>query len=333
MATIVEVAKRAQVSIATVSHVINKTRYVSEATKTQVLQAMEELDYIPNSVAQSMRNQKTRTIGFLIPILDDETSNIFFMRIAKGVENVLKQKGYHLMLSNSNEAFDCEIDQIKYLNTKQIDGLIIAPTRGDHSIVNELVKDRYPVVFIDRKPEGIKRDFVLNDGFKGSYEAVSALIAKGHRRIGILSGLLGLSPAMDRYEGYKKALTDHKIEIDESIIMVGESSYDSGYAMARKVLTEKKDITALFVASNAISIGVMGYIQDNGYKVPEDMALIGFDDYEWTKVSSPPLSVISQSTYELGVKAAEVLLKKIGKPSNSYKEYRLPTNLIVRKSF
>lgn len=333
MATIVEVAKKAQVSIATVSHVINKTRYVSETTKIQVQKAMEELEYVPNSVAQSMRNQKTRTIGFIIPILDDETSNIYFMRIAKGVENVLKQKGYHLMLSNTNESFDCEIDQIRYLNTKQIDGLIIAPTRGDHSIVGELVKDRYPVVFIDRKPEGIIRDFVLNDGFKGSYEAVSGLIAKGHRKIGILSGLLGLSPAIDRYEGYKKALTDHGMAIDESITMIGESSYSSGYAMTQKILKERGDITALFVSSNAISIGVIGYLQDNGYKIPEDMAIIGFDDYEWTKVSNPPLSVISQSTYELGVKAAEVLLKKVGKPSNNYKEYRLPTNFVVRKSF
>jgi LacI family transcriptional regulator len=333
MANIFEVAQRAQVSIATVSHVINNTRFVSEETKARVLDAMEQLSYTPNSVAQSLRSQKTKTIGLLIPILDDETSNIFFMRVAQGVEYVLKQKGYHLMLSNTNGVLDDEIEQIRHFNNRQIDGLIVAPAAGDQSGIHELVGDKYPVVFIDRKPEGIDGDFVLNDGFTGSYEAVSMLIKKGHRKIGILSGLLNLSPAADRYEGYRKALNDHGVAIDESIMLVGESSYDSGYAMAQKILTEARNVTALFIASNAISMGVIGFIQDKGLKVPEDIAIIGFDNYEWTKVSNPPLSVINQSSYELGVKAAEVLMKKVKKPSDHYREYRLPTNIIIRKSF
>jgi LacI family transcriptional regulator len=333
MATIIEVAKHAEVSIATVSHVINKTRNVTEVTKARVMKSMEELNYTPNSAARSLRSQKTKTIGLLIPILDDETSNVFFMRVAQGVEYVLKQKGYHVMLSNTNEDLAYEIEQIRYLNTRQIDGLIIAPPPGEHGSLKELINDIYPVVFVDRKPEGITRDFIMNDGFKGSYEAVNLLIEKGHRRIGILSGLLSLSPAVERLEGYKKALTDHGIPMDESIVLVGKSSFDSGYAMIQKILAENPDVTALFIASNAISMGAMGFIQDNGIKVPDDLAILGFDNYEWTKVSNPPLSVIQQSAYELGVKAAEVLLKKVQKPSKQYKEYRLPAKVIVRKSF
>lgn len=332
MTTIKKVAELAQVSTATVSHVINQTRFVSEETKARVLKTMEELNYIPNPAAQSLRSQKTKTIGLLIPILEDESNNIFFMRVARGVEHIIRKKGYHIMLGNTNESLDYEVEQIKYFQSRQVDGLIIASTAGSHENLAEVFDEECPVVFIDRKPEGIRGDFVLNNGFQGSYDAVKMMIDKGHRKIGLLSGTLNLSPAQERLEGYRKALVDHGIPYDENLILVGESSFDNGYDMTRRLL-EQSDITALFVASNAISLGSISYIQEKGIEVPEDLAIIGFDNYDWGAVSNPPLSVIQQSAYELGVKAAEVLLKKIRKPSNRYKEYRLPTQLIIRKSF
>ncbi|MDR4949703.1 LacI family DNA-binding transcriptional regulator [Neobacillus cucumis] len=332
MTTIKKVAQHANVSTATVSHVINETRFVSEETRTRVLKAMEELNYIPNPAAQSLRSQKTKTIGLLIPILEDETNNIFFMRVARGIEHVIRESGYHIMLANTNESLDYEKEQIKYFKSRQVDGLIIAPTAGNHEFIGNLVDEDCPVVFIDRKPEGIKGDFVLNNGFQGCYDAVKMLIDKGHRKIGILSGLLNLSPAQERLEGYRQALTDHGIPLDENLILIGESSFESGYEMTRK-LYEQFEITALFVASNAIAMGSIGYIQDKGIKVPEELAIIGFDNYDWGALSNPPLSVINQSAYELGAKAAEVLLKKLNKPSNRFKEYRLPTQLVIRNSF
>jgi LacI family transcriptional regulator len=333
MTTIRKVAQHAQVSIATVSHVINDTRFVAEDTKARVLKVMEELNYVPNSAARSLRSQKTKTIGLLIPILTDETSNVFFMRVARGVEYILKQSGYHVMLCNTNESLEYEIEQIKYLNSRQIDGLIIAPPPEEQSRINEVIHEQYPVVFVDRKPRGVAGDFVLSDGFKGSYEAVNMLIEKGHRRIGILSGLLTLSPGEDRLAGYSKALIDKGISLDQSLILIGESSFSSGYEMTQRLLTEQSGVTAIFIASNAISMGAIGYIQDAGIKVPEELAIIGFDNYDWSAVSNPPLSVINQLSYELGVKAAEVLMKKIQSPSKRYREYRLPTEVIVRKSF
>lgn len=332
MTTIKKVAQHAQVSTATVSHVINETRFVSEETKSRVLKAMEELNYTPNPAAQSLRSQKTKTVGLLIPILEDETNNIFFMRVARGVEHILKQSGYHIMLGNTNESLEYEMEQIKYFTSRQVDGLIIAPSAGNHEHIAEVIDDNCPVVFVDRKPDGVKGDFVLNNGFQGSYDAVKMLIDKGHRKIGMLSGLLNLSPAQERLAGYRKALDDHDIPQDENLILIGESSFDSGYEMTRKLI-EGSDITALFIASNAISMGSIGYIQDKGIKVPEELAMIGFDNYNWAGVSNPPLSVINQSDYELGVKAAEVLLKKLQKPSNRFKEYRLPTQAVIRKSF
>jgi len=332
MTTIKKVAEHAQVSTATVSHVINETRFVSDETKTRVLKAMEELNYIPNPAAQSLRSQKTKTIGLLIPILEDESSNIFFMRVARGIEHVIRQSGYHIMLGNTNESLDYEIEQIKYFKSRQVDGLIIAPSAGNHENIAELIDVDCPVVFIDRKPDGIKGDFVLNNGFQGSYDAVKTLIDKGHQKIGLLSGLLNLSPAQERLAGYRKAMTDHGILLDEKLILIGESSFDSGYTMMKKLM-EQSDVTALFIASNAIAMGAIGYIQDKNIKVPEKLAIIGFDNYDWGAVSNPPLSVINQSAYELGIKAAEVLLKKLRKPSNRFKEYRLPTQMVIRKSF
>ena len=332
MTTIKKVAEHAQVSTATVSHVINETRFVSDETKTRVLKAMEELNYIPNPAAQSLRSQKTKTIGLLIPILEDESSNIFFMRVARGIEHVIRQSGYHIMLGNTNESLDYEIEQIKYFKSRQVDGLIIAPSAGNHENIAELIDVDCPVVFIDRKPDGIKGDFVLNNGFQGSYDAVKTLIDKGHQKIGLLSGLLNLSPAQERLAGYRKAMTDHGILLDEKLILIGESSFDSGYTMMKKLM-EQSDVTALFIASNAIAMGAIGYIQDKNIKVPEKLAIIGFDNYDWGAVSNPPLSVINQSAYELGIKAAEVLLKKLCKPSNRFKEYRLPTQMVIRKSF
>jgi LacI family transcriptional regulator len=330
--TIKKVADLAQVSTATVSHVINETRFVSEETKERVLKAMEELNYVPNPAAQSLRSQKTKSIGLLIPIMEDETNNIFFMNVERGIEHVIRQSGYNIMLANTNESLNYEMEQIKYFKSRQVDGLIIAPSAGDHTPIMEVIDGDCPVIFVDRKPEGIKGDFVLCDGFQGSYDAVKMLIDKGHHKIGILSGLLNLSPAQERLAGYKKALSDHGIPVDQNHILVGESSFDSGYKMTRELI-ESSSVSALFIASNAISLGAIGYIQDKGIKVPEELAIVGFDNYNWVVVSNPPLSVINQPAYELGIKAAEVLLKKIQNPSKRFKEYRLPTQVIIRKSF
>lgn len=332
MTTIKDVARLANVSTATVSHVINESRFVSEETKKRVLKAMEELKYIPNSVARSLKSQKTKTIGLLIPILDDETSNVFFMRVAQGIEYTLRKKGFYLMLNNTNENLEYELEQIENLTMKKIDGLIIAPPEGDHSSVDQLINNQYPVVFIDRKPKGIKRDIILNDGFTGSYNIVKMLIEKGHRNIGMLSGLLNLSPAQDRLNGYKKVMSDFGLKVKESWIIEGNSDFETGYRLTQKILTENPELTALFIASNAISLGAVGYLQDRGVEIPKDLAVVGFDNYEWTKVSAPPLTVVSQSSFELGVKAAEVLLKKIDNPNQPYEEYLLPTKIILRNS-
>lgn len=194
-----------------------------------------------------------------------------------------------------------------------------------------MIKGTYPVVFIDRRPQGYQRDCILADGFKGTYEAIDLLISKGHRKIGYITAELGLTTSDERFDGYKKVLTDHNISVNDSFTKVGKSTFEDGYELTREIIPDNH-ITALFVANNVMTMGAMGFLQEKNIKIPNELAIIGFDDYEWTMVTTPPLSVIKQPSYQLGEKAAEILLEKIKNPSNDFREYRLPTQLVLRGS-
>ncbi|ADD03335.1 transcriptional regulator, LacI family [Thermoanaerobacter italicus Ab9] len=330
-ANIKDVARKANVSTATVSHVINNTRYVSEEVKSRVIQAMKELNYRPNSVARSLRSKKSNTIGLIVPVRVEDTSSFFFMSVAQGIESALKKHGYNLLLSNSNENIEYEKEQIRIFNSLLIDGLIITPTAEEHSYLNEILTTSYPVVFIDRRPRGVEGDCVLSDGYTGTYEAICYMIQKGYKRIGYISGPMGLTTSDERFEGYKRAILDNGFEIELSLIKEAEATYKNGYELAKELVNEQK-VTAIFAANNVMTIGALEFLQEQNLKIPEDVAIIGFDDYEWTKIISPPLTVVKQYPYDLGIKAAEVLLDRIKNPKKKYKEYRLPTKLVIRHS-
>jgi LacI family transcriptional regulator len=323
-----DVAQKAGVSTATVSHVINKTRFVRVETKKKVLDAMKELNYYLNSAARSLRSRKSNVVGLLVP----DISNFFFTSIARGVENTLKRNGYNLIFSNSNENLESEIEQIKIFNTQLVDGLIMAPVPGDHTFLNELLNGGYPVVFIDRKPKGYQGDCVLGDNIKGTYDAISMLIKKGHSRIGIITGLPGLTTTEERLIGYKKALTKYGLKINKNIIKVGYSQFEGGYKSTKELL-EYTDITALFVTNNLMTVGAIKYLKEKRVAIPGDIAIIGFDDYRWASIIEPPLSMVKQPAYDIGEKASKLLLKKIKKEViGDYKEYRLPIRIVIRDS-
>jgi len=323
-----DVAQKAGVSTATVSHVINKTRFVRVETKKKVLDAMKELDYYLNSAARNLRSRKSNIVGLLVP----DISNFFFTSIARGVESTLKKNGYNLIFSNSNENLESEIEQIKIFNTHLVDGLIMAPVPGDHTFLNKLLNGDYPVVFIDRKPKGYHGDCVLGDNIKGTYDAIIMLIKKGHSRIGIITGLPGLTTTEERLIAYKMALSDYKLKIDEDLIKVGYSQFWGGYKLTKELL-EHTDITALFVTNNLMTVGAITYLKEKRVAIPGDIAIIGFDDYRWAPIIEPPLSMVRQPAYDIGEKASKLLIEKIKKEEISvYKEYRLPIRLVIRDS-
>jgi LacI family transcriptional regulator len=331
MADIKQVAEKAGVSIATVSHVKNGTRFVSQETTLKVNRAMKELDYQPNSIARSLRNSKTHTIGLIVPILPSDTSNFFFMTVAQGIQQELRSHGYHLLLStNMMESVEDEKEQIRLFNSKRIDGLIIAPIAEEMTYLKEMCTS-YPVVFIDRRAKGYEADCILADGYGGSYRAVKTLIDKGHRHIGMITGCLGITTSDERFNGYRQALKDHDVPFEPSMVKAAASNFESGYESARVLLLEHK-VTALFIANNVLTMGAIRYLQEKRIRIPEELAVIGFDDYDWTQITTPPLTVIRQPSYELGETAAKVLLGRIEDGNRKVKEYCLDTKLVMRGS-
>lgn len=327
-----QVALAANVSTATVSHVMNNTRYVSEETRNKVLKALKDMDYRPNSIARSLRSQRTYTIGLLMPIMVFSSFDYYFMLVAHGINDTLKKNGYNLILGSSGNTENCERQQIDAFNAQRIDGLIILPTESEHDYLSDILSKDYPVVFIDRRAKGVNGDCVLTDNLRGSYDAVCALINKGHRKIGFMTIDFRVTTIQERIEGYKKALSDNGIGVDESIMRIGDYSFESGYAMM-KDLMGKSDITAVFIADNLMTMGALEYLYEIKKKIPEELAIVSFDDFEWERITTPPLSVVKQPPFELGCKAAEVLMERLKNPDMPYTEYRLPTELVVRKSF
>lgn len=327
-ASMKDVAERAKVSTATVSHVINQTRFVSEETRARVLQAMRELDYYPNLAARSLRSQKSNIIGLIVP----DVANHFFMTLIKGVEDVLRANRYNLLVSNSDDDVNVEKEQLRILRAQLADGLIMATTGHDHSFLGDTLKI-WPTVFVDREPNGYsKGDRVLVDNVGGTYEAMQILFERGHRQVGIVLGLADLSSTKERLVGYEKALTDAGITFDPALVRWGDSRPGSGYRLARELM-ETTEMTALFVGNNAMAIGTMQFLRDRGIRVPEELAVFCFDDCDWFAITDPPLSVVSQPSFEVGKRAAELLLKRInGQGEAKPQRYRLPTKIILRES-
>ncbi|ANC77365.1 LacI family transcriptional regulator [Fictibacillus phosphorivorans] len=327
-----EVALKANVSTATVSHVINETRYVAEETKQKVFQAMKELNYRPNPVARNLRSRKSNIIGLIIPVQSDDTSNFFFMSIAHGIGSVLKRYGYQLIVSNTNEELNMEREQITMFNDQFIDGLIMAPTSQSHEFLHQELNGDYPVVFIDRKPEGYdKGDFILSDGKKGTYEAIKLLLSKGHKKIAFITGPLGISTSDERLEGYKQALLEQGMKVDDTLIKEAVPTLENGYNLTKELLSSS-EISAVLTANNVMTMGVVKCLQDHKKVIPTDVAVIGFDDYEWAKITTPSLTMIKQPSFELGVKAAEAILRRIENPDADFIEMRLQTEIIQRDS-
>jgi LacI family transcriptional regulator len=325
--TIKDVAMWAGVSTATVSHVFNKTRYVSDETTKKVKNAAKELGYVSNSIARSLRSNKSNCIGLLVPNI----SNYFSVDIIEPIEWVLRKHGYRLIIGYSHEDIECEKEQVEMLNSQQIDGMLMFPSPGDHSYLKKM-NYGYPIVFLDRKAKGYDADCVMGNNEDATFEAISLLIKSGHRSIGIINGISGISTTDERMQGYVKALETHNIPIDSALIKSGNSQFESGYERTKELLIDGR-MTALFVANNLMTIGALHCLIKMGVKIPDEVALLGVGDSIWAEVTNPPLSVLRHPTISMGKKAAEVLLQRIKKGGHDYKDYRLPMEMVRRKTF
>ncbi|AEC01343.1 LacI family DNA-binding transcriptional regulator [Parasphaerochaeta coccoides] len=333
MTTIKDVARVAKVSTATVSHVFNGTRFVSEKTTERVRRVAQDLGYVSNINAVGLRSNKTKRIGLLVPAI----ASFFYVDILDAIEQVLVKNGYQLVIGCSHENLQREKEQVGIFNFQQIDGMLMFPAPGDHGYLDVMPR-KYPIVFIDREAEGCCRDAVIGDNFNSTYEAISCVINEGHQMIGILSGPEGISALKERVQGYKQALQEHGIVFDPELVVSDVSSSTGGYEATRRLLFHRRP-TAILSLSPAMAVGCLQYLHEHDIKVPEEIALLSFGDTEWMSVTAPPLTALQHPMFDIGQLAAKVLLKRLeeeqdsGKPREDFQTYRLPVSMIRRDSF
>lgn len=329
MSTMREVAERADVSVSTVSHVLNETRRVSEDTRQRVLSVISDLDYQQNLLARGLKTQKTFTVGLLI----SDIQNSFFTSVVRGVEDVALSQGYHLFLCNTDEDPQREADYIRELGKKRVDGLIVAPAAPLHNHAPRLKAQGIPFVFIDREVEGLKAGSVRVDNRLGMRLAAEHLVDLGHDRIGMISGPLDKASGRERYLGLKQALDELGTGLREELVHFGDFKAESGRAGATALLERSEPPTALVTANNQMTLGALLSLKENGMSIPDDISIVGFDDLEWSPLADPPLTAVAQPTYEMGVQAMDMLLARIdGEVDDEPERVLLEPSLVVRAS-
>jgi len=327
MPTIKDVATKVGVSAATVSRVLNGEK-VSADTKEKVLKAIKHIGYHPNPIARSLRTQKTQTIGFVVPDYGP-----FFMQIAKVVEDVLSRYGYSMLVCYSDENPEKEMARIKMLMEKQVDGMLIAPTSDQDDYLVKINERGIPIILIDRMLKDLQIDRVLVDNVNGAYQAVEHLITKKYRRIGIINGRQEVTTGEERYRGYLRVLEDYNLLIDRDIIRFGDFSAESGYKLMKELMCLSDPPAAVFVTNCYMTIGAMLTMKEMGIKVPDDVAIVSFDDSELMQLSTPPITSVVQPVQEMGEKAAQLIYKRISGDNVGFPQlYRLKPELIIRSS-
>ena len=328
MTTIREVANRAGVSYTTVSHVINNTRFVSNETRDRVLAAMRDLNYRPNALAQSLRSGKTHTLGLILP----DSSNPFFAEVARSIEDAAFQLGYSVILCNTEGEGHRELLYVDVLSKKQVDGIIFVATGDQGDSLDFLQRQALPVLVVDRDLPEIHADAVLTDNRQGGCQATGHLIELGHRRIGCISGPSHLTPSADRTIGYRKAMEDAGLHAPEELILRGDFHPESGRVATAALLALPEPPTAIFACNDLMALGALRAAAEAGFRVPEDLSIVGFDDIELASYTTPPLTTIAQPKVDIGHRAAQLLVERIAEKNSPHCREVLPTALIMRES-
>jgi LacI family transcriptional regulator len=329
MANIRDVAKRAGVAPITVSRYINNSGYCSLEARNRIKAAIAELGYIPNRLASGLRSKHTNTLALVLT----DITNPFFTTIARGVEDTASDAGYTVIFCNTDESVSEEQKYLHMLLEQRVDGILLVPALSTSDSVSFIQAHNTPIVVLDRRVSGVKVDVVRCDSEMGAYELTRLLLSLGHRHISILSGPMGVSTAEDRVAGCQRALSEADIQDHGWQKYYGLFTQQSGYEMTCKALANSPKPTALFAANNFIAIGALKAMQDLGVRVPEDVALVGFDDLPPALITFPFLTVAAQPAYEMGRKATRILLDKISaEAADEFQEVILPADIVVRRS-
>lgn len=311
--TIKDVAKHAGVSIATVSRVINDNYFVSSDTKEKVYTAIEELHYLPNSIARSLKGDSTHTIGFIV----SNISNTYFTSVAKAIEDIISKDGYSLFVCSTENIKEREQSHLELLASKKVDGIILNTTGKNNDLVTNLAQSGLPIVLIDRKvdSDGFIGDFITNDNIEGSYNLTSHLLSLNHRKIAIINGILSVSSGVERYRGFVKAMEIKGISVadDYPYQYEGDFTVKSGYKAAEFLMSLPEMPTAIIGMNNNMTMGALMYLRENKINVPEQVSVASYGDLEnWELMYIEP-TVLTLNTTLLGQKAAEMIIERIEK--------------------
>jgi LacI family transcriptional regulator len=331
MSTIKDVAQHAQVSVATVSHVINETRFVAEPTRVRVQQAIAALRYVPSALARSLKSNRTHTVGMMIP----NSSNPYFAEIIRGIEDTFYEAGFNVILCNSDDDPIKQSHYVRLLSEKQVDGLIVMSSGSDVELLDTLRATRMPLVVVDREIDDLAADLVEVNHEAGGFLATRHLLELGHRRIACLAGPQGLSSARERVQGYRRALATSGVPADASLLIAADFTSAGGHAAMSALLAPKppaKRPTAVFASNDLMAIGAICAAASLGLRIPQDLSVVGFDDIALAAHSNPPLSSVVQPKHQTGQLAAQLLLERIADPGRALQRTILQPTLLARRS-
>lgn len=328
-----KIAEMTGLSTATVSHVINGRRPVLEENRKKVLEAAKSIGYRPNLAAQFLRTQKSSTIALVIPTDEgNHNANFFYMDVLLGIRRKLLETGYDVIVSNYGLTSEHEksLSAVKVCQKQWVDGVIFVPSSKSSEQLNVLRAMDVPFVLIDRKVDGGGFSYVGSDNESGAYEAVRLLASKGRKRIGFIGGNLAVSSGYERYNGYCRALADSGLSYDDAY-----TGLTQGYSIARgsecaKALLEK-GIDALFVSDNSLTMGAVIELNRQGVLIPGQVAVIGYDNFDWMDLMMPPLTTVKQQSYQMGYVAAEMVMRKLN-GMDTEERIILGTELVLRGS-
>jgi LacI family transcriptional regulator len=324
-----DVAQRAGVSVSTVSHVINGTRFVRDELRERVLGTMKELNYQPNGVARSLRTKRTNVVALVIP----DITNPYFPEVARGVQDVAEKRDYVVILCNTDRVLSRELRFLETLRRQRVEGLILNPSGVTFRDLRELQEARIPVVLIGSQIDHPEIDVVSVDNTMGAYDAVNHLIDLGHRRIGLVGGPRSASSGEQRFRGYIRALTDQGLPIDEALITEGPFTNEGGYECMKQLLMLQAPPTAVFASSDVMAIGALMAVQETSLRVPDDLSLVGFDDIAEASATAPKLTTIAQPKRQTGEVAAQLLFNRIESTAPPRREkVVLDHKLVIRGS-
>jgi LacI family transcriptional regulator len=330
MSTIVEVAKRASVSIATVSNVIRGTKQVSPKLQERVRAAISELDYSPNAIARGLKVKQTRMLGMVLP----DITNPFFPGIIRGAEDTAFDRDYFLVTANTDEQIGRERRLLSALRSYRADGILLAAAPGsDTTHIKSTIAAGVSVVFLDRPVAGVKGDAVLLDNVRGARECVRHLIQQGHRNIAVITGPLTLQNARERLQGYEEALRETDIPINKALILNGDYRYESGHRLTEQLLQDGIAASAIFVCNGVMTVGVLKAFEEQGVRCPQDMSVATFDDLTLDPSFHTHLTAVVQPSYEMGARAATILMDRIeGRLTGNPVVVRIVPTLVIRES-